>query len=116
MPFPVYMDAHVPAAITAGLRRCGIDVMTCQEDGTDRAPDAILLERATSLGRILFSQDEDLIALAAECQRERKAFSGVIYAHQLSAGVGTLIRDLELVLSCCSHDELANRVTYLPLD
>jgi hypothetical protein len=35
MPLPVYMDVHVPAAITAGLRRRGIDVLTSQEDGSD---------------------------------------------------------------------------------
>jgi hypothetical protein len=29
----LYMDVHVKAAITAGLRRRGIDVVTAQEDG-----------------------------------------------------------------------------------
>ncbi len=30
---PVYMDEHVPKAITIGLRMRGIDVLTVQEDG-----------------------------------------------------------------------------------
>jgi hypothetical protein len=111
----LYMDVHVPAAITAGLRRCGIDVPTCQEDGADRLLDDRLLERSTELGRVLFSQDNDLLALAAQCQREGVPFGGVIYAHPLSAGVGALIKDLELALSCCKDSELANGVTYLPL-
>jgi hypothetical protein len=34
MPLSLYMDVHVPAAITAGLRRRGVDVLTSQEDGT----------------------------------------------------------------------------------
>jgi hypothetical protein len=45
----------------------------------------------------------------------RERSSGVIYAHQLSAGIGTLVQDIELVLSCCAAGELANGVTYLPL-
>lgn len=115
MPLTLYMDVHVPAAITSGLRRRGIDVLTSQEDGTDRLPDDRLLDRSTELGRVLFSQDDDLLALAAELQQESTPFNGVIYAHQLSAGIGTLINDIELVLLCCSATELANCVTYLPL-
>lgn len=60
MPLPVYMDVHVPAAITAGLRRRGIEVLTSQQDGTDRLSDDELLHRSSSLGRALFSQDDDL--------------------------------------------------------
>ena len=105
----------MPAAITSGLRLRNIDVLTSQEDGTDRLPDDRLLDRSTELGRILFSQDDDLLALAAERQQESIPFNGVIYAHQLSAGIGTLVNDINLVLSCCSATELANCVTYLPL-
>jgi predicted nuclease of predicted toxin-antitoxin system len=115
MPLSIYMDAHVPAAITAGLRRRGVDVLTSQDDGSDRWPDERLLERATALGRVLFSQDDDLLRVAAEWQQQRRPSKGIIYSHQLSAGIGTLIKDLELVLSCCTVDELADRVTYLPL-
>jgi hypothetical protein len=109
------MDVHVPAAITAGLRRRGIDVITSQEDGSDRWTDDLLLARSTALGRVLLSQDEDLLALATHWQRQGRPFGGVIYAHQMSVGIGTLVKDLELVLSCCGEAELADRVTYLPL-
>lgn len=115
MPLSFYMDVHVPAAITAGLRQRGIDVLTSQEDGTDRWPDERLLERATEIGRLLFSQDDDLLAVAAAYQQESHAFGGVVYAHQLSAGIGTLVKDLELVATCCTAEELAGRVIYLPL-
>ena len=50
MPFAVYMDVHVPLAITEGLRRRGIDVLTSQEDETTEEDDEFLLERATALG------------------------------------------------------------------
>ena len=39
----LYMDVHVKAAITAGLRQRGIDVLTAQEDGTERWDDDRLL-------------------------------------------------------------------------
>jgi hypothetical protein len=63
-----------------------------------------------------FSQDDDLLKLAAQWQYVGKQFQGVIYAHQLSGGIGELIRDLELMLNCCETDELVNQVNYLPLN
>jgi predicted nuclease of predicted toxin-antitoxin system len=62
----LYMDVHVPSAVTGGLRRRGVDVLTSQEDGTREAHDVVLLERATDLGRILFTQDDDLLAIASQ--------------------------------------------------
>jgi len=46
----LYMDVHVKAAITTGVRRRGIDIVTAQEDGSQRLEDAPLLARATELG------------------------------------------------------------------
>jgi hypothetical protein len=40
------MDVHIPAAITDGLRRHGLDVLTSQEDHTRTADDENLLTRA----------------------------------------------------------------------
>ncbi|AFY30690.1 hypothetical protein Cal7507_0188 [Calothrix sp. PCC 7507] len=33
MSVPLYMDVHVPQAITDQLRRRGVDVLTAHEDG-----------------------------------------------------------------------------------
>ncbi len=72
------MDVHVPAAITRGLVLRGVDVLTAQLDGTTELDDAKLLDRATSLGRVLFSQDEDLLAEATRRQRNGDSFAGVV--------------------------------------
>jgi hypothetical protein len=53
------MDVHVPTAITHGLRRREVDVLTAQKDNAQRLPDDALLERATAAGRVLFTRDED---------------------------------------------------------
>jgi hypothetical protein len=63
------MDVHVPASITAGLRRREVDVLTAQADDDSRLPDDILLERVTALGRALVTQDEDLLAIANNSNR-----------------------------------------------
>jgi Domain of unknown function (DUF5615) len=82
------MDVHVPNAITVGLRLRRVDVLTAQEDGAGRPSDAQLLARATALGRVLFSQDEDLLREAAQRQQQGVSFAGVICAHQLKVTIG----------------------------
>lgn len=91
------MDHHVPAAITAELRRRGIDVLTAQEDGSDQLDDDLLLERARQLDRVLFSQDRDLLRIVNEWLGSGRDFYGLVYAHQLSITIGQAIRDLELL-------------------
>ena len=111
----LYMDVRVPAAITRGLLLRGVDVLTAQIDGTMELDDPDLLDRATNLSRVLFSQDEDLLAEATKRQRSGRHFGGVIYSHQLGTTIGKAIGDLEILVQCESAEEFANRVEYLPL-
>ncbi len=109
------MDVHVRRAISDGLRRAGVDVLTAQDDGSTRLPDPELLDRATELGQVLFSQDDDLLREATEHQELGRSFSGVVYAHQLRITVGQAIRDLQLIAEVYEPEDIASRVEYLPL-
>ncbi len=115
MTVALYMDEHVHRAITVGLRMRGVDVLTVQEDGFRNTPDSLILDRATELGRVLFSQDDDLLAEATRRQRMGQPFAGVIYAHQQRTNIGMCVRDLELITQAAEPEDLANRVEYLPL-
>ncbi len=115
MPIKLYMDQQVPRAITVGLRLRGVEVITAFEDGAGQLGDAALLDRAGALGRVLFSQDEDLLAEAARRQREGRAFAGVIFARQLRVSIAKCINDLEIIAQAGEPEDLANRVEYLPL-
>jgi Domain of unknown function (DUF5615) len=111
----LYMDVHVKAAITAGLRRRGLDVVTAQEDEGTRLEDVALLERATALQRVLFSQDDDLLAIARARQTMAVFFVGLIYGHQLAATMGKYVLDLEMICQVLNPEDMANRIEYLPL-
>ncbi len=65
MSASLYMDVHVSSAVTEGLRKRGIDVLTSQEDGTNTWDDEALLAQATKLGKVLFTQDDDLLAIGS---------------------------------------------------
>src|SRR5277367_4966156 len=64
------MDVHVPRAVTTALRLRSIDVLTAQEDGAAQLDDDQLLQRATVLGRVLVSQDADLLREATRRLRD----------------------------------------------
>jgi len=109
------MDEHVSRAITVGLRRRGLDVLTAQEDGRSSAPDEVILDRASELGRVLFSQDDALLVEANRRQKTSLPFSGVIYGHQLHLTIGEAIDDLEIIAKATTAEELTNQVLFLPL-
>jgi hypothetical protein len=109
------MDVHVPSAITRGLLMRGIDVLTAQLDETTRLDDPSLLDRSTELGRVLVSQDEDLLAEATKRQRSGMFFGGVIYAHQAGITIGRAIQDLQILADAGNPEDFSNRVEYLPL-
>ena len=115
MSIALYMDVHVQRAITVGLLMRHVDVITAQEDGYRTALDDHLLDRATELQRVLFTQDEDLLAEAKHRQVKNISFAGVIYAHQLGITIGRCVQDLELIAKLADQNEMDNRVEYLPL-
>jgi Domain of unknown function (DUF5615) len=115
MALKLYMDHHVPRAITIGLRMRSVDVITAHEDGAGSLSDSDLLDRAGKLGRVLFTHDDDLVVEAVRRQRDAIPFSGVIYAHQLRTSIGRCIQDLELIASASESEDMANRIEFLPL-
>jgi hypothetical protein len=114
MPLALYMDQHVPRAISVGLRLRGVDVLTAFDDGASDASDQMLLDRATALDRVLFSQDADLLAEAAHRHAAGIPFYGVIYAHQHTP-VGACVRDLEIIAKVGDPEDLRQQVLFLPL-
>lgn len=113
MPVSLYMDVHVPQAITDQLRRRGVDVATAIEDGQDEIPDTDLMDRIISQGRVLFTQDSDFLAHASHWQSTGRFFSGVFYGHQLAGTIGDFVKDLEIIAKASESSEWANK-EYLP--
>lgn len=115
MPLKLFMDHHVPRAISMGLRLRHVDVLTAYEDRAHELADPALLDRATNLGRVLFTMDDDLPAEAAKRQRAGIAFGGVIYAHPCDVSIGKCVLDLQLIAAAGTEADVAGRVVYLPL-
>lgn len=109
------MDVHMPIAVTRALRRAGIDCVTSQDLSVERLPDDALLVRATELGRIVVTQDDDFLAINADFQLSGKWHAGIIYSRHSVITIGQLVADLSLMGECMDSSEVENRITYLPL-
>jgi hypothetical protein len=110
----LYIDVHVLRAITRASRVKGGDGLTAQEDGTAQLEDRPLLDHAGTMGQVLFTRDEESFIAANGRQQRGEPFAGVIYGHQLPAGIGQCIADLELIAKAGEPSDFANRVWHLP--
>ena len=115
MPLRIYTNHNVFGQIVRGLRRQGVDVLTAYEDGAHELDDVALLHRAARLERVLFSQDDDFLAVTARWLRDGKEFPGLVYVHQRRLAIGTVIENLELLAKASEPEDLQNQVVYLPL-
>jgi predicted nuclease of predicted toxin-antitoxin system len=84
-----YIDENVDRAIALGLRRRGGDVLTVQEDGNAGIDDIAVLERAASLGRVVFSNDMDMVEEAVRRQRDSEPFLGVTLSSDSRSAVAS---------------------------
>jgi hypothetical protein len=109
------MDHHIHGAMTRGLRLRGVDVLTANEDGGARMGDEPLLRRATDLGRMFVTEDDDLLEIAHQWSKSGQSFAGLVYTKPLSMGIGKAIEDLHLIAEVYEPDQVVNFILYIPL-
>lgn len=80
--FAVFTDNHVQQAIVDGLLDRGWDVVRAVDAFPEGTDDAVLLEHAAGDGRVFVTNDEDLLAIAADWLEHRRPFPGVVYWHE----------------------------------
>jgi hypothetical protein len=115
MAIGFYADVHVPGPIILQLRLRNVDILAATEEAVSQLADADLLALATSLGRVVVTQDIRFRVLAENWQRTKRSFSGLIFAHQRYVSYGEMIFDLELIGKATDADFWQNRVEQLPL-
>jgi predicted nuclease of predicted toxin-antitoxin system len=103
-----YLDEHVPRAVTEGLRRRGVDVLTAREAGMLQAKDEQHLAFALSEGRVIVTQDADFLRL----HTAGRPHAGIVYVPQQTA-VGTIVRGLMLIYDILSPEAMTNHVEFL---
>jgi predicted nuclease of predicted toxin-antitoxin system len=104
-----HLDENCPRALAAGLRRRGIDVTTTPEAGLLEATDGEQTAYALREGRVIFTQDEDFLAI----QASGAPHAGIVYCKKDTRGIGEMIRGLALIWEVYEPAEMEGKVEYL---
>ena len=103
-----YLDEHVSRAVAKGLRQRGADVLTVPDAGMIGASDEEHLARAERESRVIFTQDDDFLRLAAQGHPH----AGIVYARQPTA-IGDIIYGLMLIQQVLSPEEMRDHIEFL---
>jgi predicted nuclease of predicted toxin-antitoxin system len=103
-----YTDEHVHRAVIKGLRQRGVDVLSVPEAGLLGASDEEHLSRARLEGRVLFTQDDDFLRLAAAGHPH----AGIVYAPQQTS-IGEIVHALMLIYQVLEPADVENHIEFL---
>ena len=104
-----HLDENCNRAIADGLRRRGIDATTTPEAGLVAATDEAQAAYASAVGRVLVTQDRDLLRLHAAGM----SHLGIVYCEKDTLGIGEILSGLVLIWEVYDPEEIAGRVEYL---
>jgi Domain of unknown function (DUF5615) len=104
-----HLDEHVAGAIAAGLRRRGVDVTTAADAALLGAEDEAHLAFALAHGRVVFTSDEDYLAL----HDAGTEHAGIAYCQQQSRSIGDVIRGLVLLWEFLDPEDMRNHVEFI---
>ncbi len=104
-----HLDEHVPHAVADGLRHVGIDVTTSTDASLLGSEDAEQIAYGLAQGRVIFTQDDDFLILAAAGVEH----AGLVYCHQNTRSIGQIIRALELIWEVYDPAEMENRTKFI---
>jgi len=104
-----HLDEQVERSIAEGLRRRNIDVTTTPEAGLLGASDRAQLAFAISQQRVIFTQDDDFLAI----HQQGLEHCGIVYSHQKNRSIGEIVRGLILIWEVLDSSEMENHVEFI---
>lgn len=73
------------------------------------ASDATQFAYAQSTGRVIFTHDEDFLALASQS----KQHTGIVFCKLQARSIGQIIQSLDLIWEVLDASEMNNNIEYL---
>ncbi len=115
MRMPILIDEDVHGPLAKALRRVvpPLDVMTVQEAGLREALDAVVLEKAAAMGRIVVSQDIATMPSAAAVRMEAGAGMPGLILLPRRFRIQEALRRFAEVADDYSRDDWEHRVVHL---
>ncbi len=106
-----YFDESVELAVSEQLAVGKIDVVSAHSLEKLGDEDVNHLQRATEMGRILCTYDNDFLVLATEGVEH----AGIVYAHQQKTSIGDWVRGIRALHTRLTAEEIRGQVVFLSL-
>ncbi len=100
-----YLDESLSPEIVTQLSMQGIDIIR----GPLGVDDPVHLERATDMGRVVCTADDDFLKLAAQGIEH----AGIIWGEQDKHSIGDWVKYLRFVHAVHSAEEIMNTINYV---
>jgi hypothetical protein len=98
-------------AVSEQLAAGGLDVVSAHSLEVLADNDPIHLQRASDMGRVLCTYDNDFLRLV----KEDVEHSGVVFAQQNKASIGGWVRELRLLHASKEAEEVIGQVIFLSM-
>lgn len=109
----IYTDESVDVAISAGLKRRGVDAWSARDAGNLGLSDEEQLRYASREQAVIFSHDADFLRLARDWTQQGKGHAGIIYVQEQKFSVGECIRHLLDYTLVLEADEMKGQIEFL---
>jgi hypothetical protein len=109
----IYTDESVDVAIAQGLQRRGIEAFSARDCDKLSLTDEEQLIFAKEEKATIFTHDTDFLRIAAQWIDDGRTHHGVIYCHQTAYGIGDCIRNLKILVTVLSAEDMVNHIEFL---
>ena len=106
-----YTDENVSTDVAEQLKLNMIDAISVRDVAQLGDEDVNHLQRATRLGCVFWTHDQDFLRLAAEGVEH----AGIAFAPQYQATIGGWVRDLRALHARITAEEAVGQIFYLSL-
>lgn len=109
----IYTDESVDVAITQGLQRRGVEAFSARDRDKLSLTDEDQLVFASEEKSTIFTHDTDFLRIAAQWINDGRTHCGVIYCHQKTHGIGECIRNLKMLVTVLTQEDMIDHVEFL---
>ena len=109
----IYTDESVDVAIAQGLQRRGVEAFSARDRDKLGLADEEQLNFAREEKATILTHDTDFLRIAAHWIDEGRTHCGVIYCHQTAYGIGDCIRNLKILVTVLSAEDMLNHIEFL---
>jgi predicted nuclease of predicted toxin-antitoxin system len=109
----IYSDESVDVAIAQGLQRRGVEAFSARDREKLGLTDEEQLIFASQEQAAIFTHDTDFLRIAAGWGEEGRTHKGVIYCHIATYGIGECIRNLKILATVLTSEDMINHIEFL---